>query len=58
MSFQFKKPLTREQKKLLEDKLKPSQEDIQAAQDSLFLSILLEQADLLQRVKDLEERNS
>lgn len=37
----FQRPLTAEEKKFLESKTKPSQDDIQAAQDDLFMNILL-----------------
>ena len=45
----IKRPLTAEQLKLLENKSKPTQEDIQAAQDSLFMY-------LLEKVEELEKK--
>ncbi|MBE8949768.1 MAG: hypothetical protein SR3Q1_04120 [Quinella sp. 3Q1] len=40
------RPLTPEQRKLLDDKSKPAQEDILAAQDALFMNLLTRVADL------------
>lgn len=37
----IQRPLTADEKKFLESKTKPSQDDIQAAQDELFMNILL-----------------
>ena len=46
MSFIMTKPLTAEQKKILEGKTKPSAEDVQKATDELFLNLLLRVAEL------------
>ncbi|MBR0289852.1 MAG: hypothetical protein IJQ82_12825 [Selenomonadaceae bacterium] len=48
-SLIFQRPLTAEEKKFLESKTKPSQEDVQAAQDELFMNILL-------RLNELESK--
>lgn len=40
MSFLISKPLTAEQKKILENKTKPSAEEIQKATDDLFMYLL------------------
>lgn len=49
MSFDFQRPLTAAERKILEAKTKPSQEDVAAAQDALFLNILL-------RLNELEDK--
>ena len=49
MSLIYQRPLTLEEKKFLESKTKPSQEDQAAAQDALFLNILL-------RLNELESK--
>ena len=49
MSFEFQRPLTAAERKILADKLKPSQEEQAAAQDQLFLNILL-------RLNELEDK--
>ena len=46
MSFLIRKPLTEEQRKILENKTKPSAEEIQQATDELFLNLLLRVAEL------------
>ena len=48
-SLIYQRPLTLEEKKILEAKTKPSADDVQAAQDNLFLNILL-------RLNDLETK--
>lgn len=45
----IRKPLSEEQKKILADKEKPSAEEIQQAQDDLFMN-------LLTRVAELEDK--
>lgn len=42
----IKRPLTLEQKKILENKSKPSQDDILAAQDDLFMYLMTRIAEL------------
>ena len=46
MSLLIRKPVTAEQKKILEAKKKPSAEDVQKATDELFLNLLLRVAEL------------
>ena len=51
MSIVIKRPITPEQRKLLEAKTKPSTEEIQAAQDALFMY-------LLEKVSELEQKGA
>ena len=46
----FTKPLTQEQRRELEQRTKPSTEQLQAAQDALFMN-------LLERVAQLEDNH-
>ena len=46
MSYIVKRPLTDEDKKIIEGKSKPSAEDIQRASDELFMNLLLRVAEL------------
>ena len=46
MSFMISRPLTAEQRKILENKAKPSAEDIRKASDDLFMYLLAKVAEL------------
>lgn len=56
MSLIIRKPLSDEQKKLLEAKTRPSAEDILNAQDDLFMNILTRLAELETKAPTLKTK--
>lgn len=52
----IRRPLSNEQRKILENKSKPAPEDIQSAQDSLFM-YLIQKVDQLEKNIDREDNS-